>query len=262
MHNSQIWGWEIPVYLFLGGIAAGLMILSAITPRRESRAMRLLPLLAPVALSIGMAALFLDLDYKLHVFRFYTSFRVTSPMSWGSWILLAIYPATVLYAFNPTRTLQRANLILGIALGAYTGILLGTLSARPLWASMFLAPLFLVSGFSTAAAVTMFLPIADDEREVVRRWDVAAIAAEVVLLAFLFLDLAADARGRAAVAQFFGGSFTAPFWAFVVVIGLAAPLVLEIVETRRHLRPTALTPALLLIGGLALRWTFVAAGQM
>lgn len=262
MHNPHVWGWEIPVYLFLGGIAAGLMILSSIAPRRGSNAMRLLPLLAPVALSIGMAALFLDLGYKLHVFRFYTSFRVTSPMSWGSWILLAIYPVTVLYAFNPTRALQRANLILGIALGAYTGILLGSLSARPLWASMFLAPLFLVSGFSTAAAVTMFLPIADDEREAVRRWDVAAIAGEVVLLAFLFLDLAADARGRAAVAQFFGGPFTGPFWALVVVIGLAAPLVLEIVETRWHLRPTALTPALLLIGGLALRWTFVAAGQM
>ncbi len=260
--THPIWGWEIPVYLFLGGIAAGLMIISALAPRRESTAMQLLPFAAPLALSFGMLALFIDLDSKLHVFRFYTSFRVTSPMSWGSWILLAIYPATILYGFNPTRRLQRMNLILGIALGAYTGILLGTLSARPLWASLFLAPLFLVSGFSTAAAVTMILPIDDQEREVVRRWDVAAIVAEVFLLGFLFLDLAANARGRAAVAQFFGGSATAPFWALVVIAGLAVPLLLEMMESRRHLRATALAPAFLLIGGLALRWIFVAAGQM
>ena len=261
MHNAPIWGWEIPVYLFLGGLAAGLMILSALVPRRESAAMRLLPLAAPLALSIGMGALFLDLDGKLHVFRFYTALRVTSPMSWGAWILVAIYPVTILYGFAPTRALQRLNLILGVALGAYTGILLGTLSARPLWSSLFLAPLFLVSGFSTAAASTMLLPIDHEEHEVVRRWDIAAIVAEAVLLAFLFVDLAADARGRAAVAQFFGGSFTAVFWAFVVVVGLAVPLGLELVESRRHLRPALIAPVFLLIGGFALRWIFVAAGQ-
>ena len=97
----QIWGWEIPVYLFLGGMAAGLMIVSAliwrrVDPERRSTVMAWMPFAAPVVLSIGMGALFLDLEYKLHVFRFYTAFRPTSPMSWGSWILLAIYPLTLL----------------------------------------------------------------------------------------------------------------------------------------------------------------------
>ncbi len=257
----NIWGWEIPVYLFLGGLAAGLMIISAIAPRRESMAMRLLPFAAPLVLSIGMFALFLDLDSKLHVFRFYTAFRITSPMSWGAWILLAIYPATILYGFNPTRALQRANVILGIALGAYTGVLLATLGARALWGSLFLAPLFLVSGFSTAAALTMLLPIDEEERVTLRRWDLYAIVVELVVLAFFFIDVAGDERGRAAVALFFGGPYTAAFWAFVVVIGLAAPFFIEIVESRRHLRAAVLAPAFLLIGGFALRWIFVAAGQ-
>ena len=257
----NVWGWEIPVYLFLGGLAAGLMIISAIAPRRESWAMRLLPFAAPLVLSIGMLALFIDLDSKLHVWRFYTAFRITSPMSWGAWILIAIYPAAALYGLKPTRFLQRANLVLGIALGAYTGVLLATLSARALWGSLFLAPLFLVSGFSTAAALTMLLPVERDERETLRRWDLYAIVAEVIVLAFYFIDVASDERGRAAVAQFFGGPYTAPFFAFVVVIGLAAPFLIEIAESRRHLRAAALAPAFLLIGGFALRWIFVAAGQ-
>ena len=182
----HIWGWEVPVYLFLGGLAAGIMIFSALMGDRfpleqRSRWARWLPFAAPLLLSVGMLALMMDLEYKLHVYRFYLAFRVTSPMSWGSWILLGIYPATIglglanlqagevaaLGSWGPLRLLkgaigwghdfasrhrrgvQAANLVLGLGLGIYTGVLLGTLGARPAWNSALLGPLFLVSGLST-----------------------------------------------------------------------------------------------------------------
>lgn len=286
MHDPHIWGWEIPVYLFLGGLSAGLMIIAALAPKRESMAIRLLPFAAAAILSAGMFALFLDLENKVNVFRFYTAFRVTSPMSWGSWILLAIYPATLLYgiallvergrlrpripevlagfALRNIELLRKLNIGLGIALGAYTGVLLGTLGARALWASLLLAPLFLVSGFSTAAALAMLMPLHDEERETIRKWDVYAIALEIALLTTFFIDVAVNGglRGRHAVSLFFGGPWTAAFWAFVIILGLAAPLVLEIAEGRRHLRAAVVAPVFLLVGGFALRWIFVAAGQV
>ncbi len=90
----------MPVYLFLGGLTAGMIISTTLLswrfPMRRSRWVRWLPFVAPVLLSVGMFALFLDLEYKLHVFRFYTTFQWTSPMSWGSWILILIYPAVLL----------------------------------------------------------------------------------------------------------------------------------------------------------------------
>ena len=57
-----IWGWEIPVYLFLGGLTAGIMILTAIAGRQsargmQSRAMRLLPFAAPLLLLVGCLSL-------------------------------------------------------------------------------------------------------------------------------------------------------------------------------------------------------------
>lgn len=267
-----VWHWEIPVYLFLGGITAGLMILGATLGSRKgaSWSMRLLPLLAPVTLSAGMLALFLDLELKMHVFRFYTAFRITSPMSWGSWILVAVYPAAILLGLlrlgyvdtRHEKALERANLVLGVALGAYTGVLLATLSVRVLWSSALLGPLFLVSGFSTGAALVMLLPVTRDERHAVRRWDVAAIGIELLLLALFFVHLAGNGeRGRAAAEMFFGGTWTAVFWSIVVIAGLGVPLVLEVLESRRSLRPSFVTPALLLAGGLALRWILVAAGQ-
>jgi len=299
--HLHIWGWEIPVYLFLGGITAGLMIFSALlawrTPEDERSAWaRWLPLGAPIVLSLGMLALFMDLEFKQHVYRFFFSFEVTSPMSWGSWILVAVYPVTLLLglaqltddeaarlcSWGPLRvtrlgglvtlgrrwglpwapSLRWASLVLGISLGAYTGILLGTLGARPVWSSAILGPLFMVSGFSTGAALIMLLPVNHAEHGVLRRWDIGAIVLELGLLALFFLGLATTGdAGWRALQLFFGGSYTATFWTLVVTAGLAVPLAIEAFESLRGLRPTYVAPLLLLVGGLSLRWILVAAGQ-
>ena len=240
--NLHIWGWEIPVYLFLGGLTAGLMILAPLLAWRledkRSNWSRWLPFAAPLILSVGMFALLLDLEYKTHVFRFYTSFQWTSPMSWGSWILVLIYPAVLLlglayltpteveshagflgwtslknvvgrlrdFAIRHLRALEWSNLILGVALGAYTGILLGTLGARALWSSGLLGPLFLVSGLSTGAALFMLFPINKDEHHLVRNLDIAAIGLELVLLGLFFVDLmnGSGQVGRQAASLFLG----------------------------------------------------------
>ena len=295
--SLHIWGWEVPVYLFLGGLTAGVMILTALLGARAtrlSRWARWLPLAAPVVLSAGMLALFLDLAYKEHVYRFYLALRPTSPMSWGSWILLAIYPATLLlwlgqltedeaaslsgsapvrplgrlllaaraWAVPRLSGLRRANVLLGMALGGYTGLLLGTLGARAAWSSAMLGPLFLASGVSTGAAFLMLFPVDHSEHARLRGWDLAAVVTELALLGlFLVGLLTGGASGRAAAALFLGGPYTAAFWALVVLAGLLVPLALETLEARRGLRPTLLAPVLLLTGGLALRWVLVGAGQ-
>src|SRR5512138_309798 len=97
----HVWGWEVPLYLFLGGLAAGVMILTSLLLAREgerSRPARWLPLAVPVLVSLGMGALFLDLEKKIHVLRFYLAFRWTSPMSWGAWVLVLVYPVSILTA--------------------------------------------------------------------------------------------------------------------------------------------------------------------
>lgn len=262
---------------------------------RWSRWSRWLPLAAPVLLSVGMLALFLDLENKVHVFRFYLAFRVTSPMSWGSWILLGIYPAAMglglanlsageaatLAGWGPLRLLRRgiewthglavehrqglqtANLILGIGLGVYTGILLGTLGARAAWNSALPGPLFLVSGMSTGAALMMLFPLDHEEHAWLQRWDMGAIILEGVLL-FLFivtLSTGGGQGGKDAAGMLLGGRYTAPFWALVIIAGLAVPLVMELAESARKLSPTRMASALILTGGLGLRWIIVLAGQ-
>lgn len=94
----HIWGWQIPVYLFLGGMVAGFMIISGYFTlkghhKHSDFSSFYLPHISLVFLTAGIFALFLDLEHKLFVWRLYLTFEPTSPMSWGSWILLLVYPA-------------------------------------------------------------------------------------------------------------------------------------------------------------------------
>jgi protein NrfD len=293
----HVWGWEIPVYLFLGGLAAGTMIVGTLLAGRRgerSAAGRWLMFAPAALLSLGMLALFLDLSRKVHVWRFYLAFRVTSPMSWGAWILLVVFPVSLLtalagleeeqarrveallarvglggaaraaqaYALGRAATLRRANVLLGAGLGVYTGILLSTLGARALWASALLGPLFLVSGASTGAAFMLLFRLSGEERHAVERWDRVAIGVELALLSLFLVGLATGGgASRQAAALLLGGPFTAQFWTLVVASGLLVPLLLGPVQSRLALRATAVAPALVLAGGLALRWILVAAGQ-
>lgn len=290
-----IWGWEIPVYLFLGGVVAGMMILLALMELRSghrprSVASQLMPAVAVALLSLGMGTLFLDLEHKLHVLRFYTTFEPTSPMSWGSWILLLVYPILLLQLLGgmgeglraATRALlgQRlgggllafadahrrgvliAAMAVGAGLGIYTGLLLGTMHARLQWSSAALGPLFLTSGLSTGAALLLLFPLHKDEAQALVRWDSIAIVVEMLLIGVMLLGLVTDGGpARMAARNLLGGPWTPYFWSLVILAGLVTPLLLNLLEMRAHLKATFVAPALVLLGGLALRWIIVAAGQ-
>jgi protein NrfD len=98
----HIWHWQIPLYLFLGGLAAGVLFFAALySIRNESEkyptAVKIAPILAPIALILGLFALFLDLKHKLFFWRLYTVIRLESPMSWGAWVLMIITPLSMIW---------------------------------------------------------------------------------------------------------------------------------------------------------------------
>jgi protein NrfD len=305
----HVWHGEVPVYLFLGGLTAGIMVLCGAwllqrPPERHdrSRALALLPWAAPVLLSVGMLFLWLDLENRLNVLRFYTVLRPASPMSWGAWILLLIYPASLLLAWRTTppelrvcplslfsrryarsrfgaaaqrrfarltrfaerhtRTIALANIMLGAALGVYTGVLLGTLGARPLWSSPLLGPLFLVSGMSTGAAFMLLHPLRRSERALLGRADAVLIVLELGIIG-LWLSglLTGGAASRDAAHALLGGSYTVAFWTLVIVLGLLTPLLASLLELRHGSVPGRAAALLVLAGGFALRWILVSAGQ-
>jgi formate-dependent nitrite reductase membrane component NrfD len=291
-----IWTWEIAFYLFLGGMTAGILIFAAITHlvRRTDdnpfTAWRL-PLWAPIVLSAGMTTLFLDLEYKLHVFRFYTTLQPASPMSWGSWVLLLVYPASLLLIAATLRQgypglarwAERLPLIsplldmaerqryaialwtvpIAVALGIYTGILLSGFSARPFWNTSILGPLFLMSGMSAAAAAVLLFAKSHRERHLFVRVDIVLILIELLLIGLLVIGLASGAEVQLrALEMIAGGEYTVPFWVWFVGIGLLVPLLLELWELRRPTALALIAPILILAGGYLLRHLVIDLGQL
>jgi formate-dependent nitrite reductase membrane component NrfD len=288
----RVWGWQVPVYLFLGGWVAGMMIIAGYfllrgRHREDTCVCAVLPALSVAVLTLGMAALFLDLEHKLYVWRLYTTFQITSPMSWGAWILLLVYPALIAaFTARPpalvrelwpafgawsdalaeprrVRAIAVVNIVLGVGLGIYTGVLLSSLGARPFWNSALLGPLFLVSGLSTSAAFTHLVARNVGERELLAKTDNVFLVIELFVLGLLLVGLLSSSQAQVAAARLvLGGPFTGVFWVLVVGAGIVTPLIIQFLAVSHRIQHTPLGPILVMAGGLALRFVVVAVGQV
>jgi formate-dependent nitrite reductase membrane component NrfD len=178
----------VVVYLFLGGLGAGLFIFSALmtflpNPRYKPLA-RAAAILAPFPVAIGAGLLIFDLGSPQRFWRLFTTVQWTSPMSMGSWLLIVftgvafLHLLLTVYPVRPEglrfgrrflrlpgeatrRTLRRLLAAVGtplaVGVGIYTGVLLGAVPARPFWNTPMVAMLFLFSALSTAAATLLIV---------------------------------------------------------------------------------------------------------
>lgn len=292
----HVWTWEISVYLFFGGMTAGIMFFSALMLllRKDQEApfaVNSLALLGPVVLSVGMTTLFLDLEMQWHVHRFYMAFVPTSPMSYGAWILMLVYPIAILQILSTLRAgypavagpvdrfflgrvvldlaerfrrpIAWAAIPVAIALGIYTGILLSAFSARPFWNTGLLGPLFLVSGLSTGAALNALLSRHHAERLLFTRIDIGLIVGELVIVALLLVNMATSAGAQLeALGNLFEGGYAVAFWGVFISLGLVVPLLLDYFEVKGLVvRLAVIAPVLVLLGGYMLRAIAVNLGQ-
>lgn len=289
----NIWHWQIPSYLFLGGLAAGILFFAGFytimgKENKMSTTVKVAPMIAPIALMLGLFFLFLDLRHKLYFWQLYTTIRLESPMGWGSWVLMIMTPISIIWSasyvkelfpdwdwkFKILNTFEAwviKNRILiawpmaiyAVILGIYTGILLSAFNARPLWNTSILGPLFLVSGMSTGVAVILLLSKDHKERKIMSRIDILLIVIELFFITHLLMGFRAGSEAQIDAANLFlGGSFTAPFFAFVVLLGLIFPAVLEVLELRGYKVPIFIPAVLILLGGLIFRFLIVEAGQI
>lgn len=306
----HIWHWQIPIYLFLGGLAAGILFFAALyTIQKKDNlyptAVKWVPFFVPFLIVIGLLMLFLDLKHKLYFWQLYTVIRLQSPMSWGAWTLLIITPISILWCLMYLQDLldlwkgknKFADAIVNwttnmmnkfkwiykfidwikkykialawlmiyyaVILGIYTGILLSAFNARPLWNTSILGPLFMVSGFSTAAASIMWISKDYNEKKAFGKIDLVLIGIELFFIIHMFMGFLASTEVQIESAKLFlGGEFTTSFWVFVVGIGLVVPAVLEGLKLYGYKIPVFIPASMILLGGLILRFIMVEAGQV
>lgn len=278
-------------YLFLGGTGAGLAaVLSALelaNPRwrRPGASVgRLAGALAlpgelyarawpacVVVLAVGVLCLVADVGRPDRLLALFAAPALT-PMAVGAWALAAALvlaaafsAASLLDGWEPPGALMRALALAGAAAGlvaaAYTGMLLSSLASVAAYQTPLLPTVLTLSSVSCGLACVFAAVVFVESRYAYVRAlgalsgaDTLVAALEALALAAYVAWLFAGAATRAAADALVAGGLAPLFWGGLVVVGLAAPLVLERFLTHGNARTQLLWAAgCLLAGGLALR---------
>jgi formate-dependent nitrite reductase membrane component NrfD len=188
--KEPVWKPVIPFYLFTGGIAGGCAVLHGVARLAgHERLARTALYVGAAADAVSPALLVSDLGRPERFLNMLRVFKVTSPMSVGSWLLFvsggASNTAAALEALGVLPSLKQlaetVSFLVGPGLATYTGTLL-TDTAIPVWheARRELPWLFGASATATAGAATaLFLP--PEEAGPARRLAIASVAAELAL---------------------------------------------------------------------------------
>jgi Polysulphide reductase, NrfD len=134
------WTWEIPFYFFFGGMAGAAAPYALLAELRgEDDVARRAWLVALLGIAASPGLLISDLGRPERFHHMLRVFKVTSPMSVGSWILSATGGTVALGAarsllgrFPRLGRVDAAAAVLGPALASYTAVLVADTSV-PVW---------------------------------------------------------------------------------------------------------------------------------
>jgi formate-dependent nitrite reductase membrane component NrfD len=297
MVKSPLWSWYIPGYFWLGGIAGGAAAIGAVARlfggpggRETARHARYL------SLGLGMicpALLIADLHRPERFYRMLRVFKVSSPLSVGTWILTAfglVSGALVVHQaaeddviirresrlgwlarkLIPAGPLTALHGLLGLGLGGYTGVLLA-ITAVPLWAAggLLLGPLFLATSLASGAGALTLLSLAFGKRD--RASEHVRGSIETVEMVSTASQVALALARDALVTRRINKPLRRGLWGGVYRFGaigggMATPLTLRI--AMRLLGPrsartiSGIAATLALLGALAERFAIVEAGKV
>jgi hypothetical protein len=267
--NPPVWTWEIPLYFWFGGIAAGSSFVALACDLAGDEAS------AAVARKVALAALLpspplliLDLGRPERFYNMLRIFKPRSPMSMGAWALSVFgglassaVVADLLGRPREAKLLGAANAVVGGYLGSYTGVLLAS-TAVPVWgrSRMLLGPIFISTATATGAAATRLalvatgLPVGHPTRRALGTVETAAMGTELVLSVINERRLGPLASGLEHGTP--GRLFTTAKWA------ARAGLALRFARKRGGPRVHHIASLLYLTAGLLFRYAWVGAGRV
>jgi hypothetical protein len=170
--KEPVWTWEVPCYFFAGGLAGASASLGlGARLAGNHRLARAAWTVSGAGATAGVPLLVADLGRPERFLYMLRMFKVTSPLSVGSWVLAATGPAAVGAVVSDRlgifprlgRAAEVAAGLLGPALATYTGALVAD-TAVPVWheAGRELPFVFAGSAAASAGAAAVLLTPAGD----------------------------------------------------------------------------------------------------
>lgn len=242
------WRWIIAGYLFLAGLGAGAYVTGVVADWMGGDWEPLAKIgvvLGFPCVFVGCGLLILDLGAPKNMWRAFLK-PGTSWMARGTIIISLFMIVSFIHAVFwvwPLAGLDQAvglrtlisivGAILAICTAIYTGILLGASRPIAFWSTAMLPLLFLVSALSTGAMAVILagtltgVPHAG-AMAMLTRVDILLIILEVFVLLFFFQATHRVPESRASAQIVLTGSVAPLFWFGVALMGLLAPLCIEL----------------------------------
>ena len=261
--KEPVWISTIPAYFYVGGATGAALALAAATSfSGDDAAMRALGrkcrALGFAGAIVSSALLIADLGRPKRFLHMLRVFRPTSPMSVGSWVLVATGgAATCSFLPGPVgRASALAAGVLGAPLAGYTAVLLCN-TAVPLWHSTTrtLPILFIASAITSAASLLDLVVTAPRETRVVRRFGIVGKVAELIAAELVARDASRNPRVGAPLHRGPSGAlFRAAKLLTMASLGVA------LVPTK-HRAPRVIAGILGTLGAVAVRFSIFHAGK-
>ena len=254
--------------------------------------------MSPVLVLIGLAFLLTKMGRPMHLPLTYFHFNPSSPLWWGG----VFQPIFLIGAFfyakkwnqaeekekDPSRMYLGVVMgVLALIVGAYHGLLLGVVTARPLWSAGPTVVSAIFAFISTGTAAVMLVHLIRmkmagrlTEEDPSKRFFRDMALARAVMLSALLIQLGTfflwylslktgslQAREALAAAN---EAYGTTFWALGITIGLVIPLALIAlaflregkVLVKRQVPILFATCVMILIGGYYFRLSVVLGGQV
>jgi formate-dependent nitrite reductase membrane component NrfD len=187
--KEPVWTWEIPMYFFTGGLAGASASLAwGAHLRGNEQLARRAWLISLAGLGVSPVFLISDLGKPARFLNMLRMFKVTSPMSVGTWIVTAAAGGVTGATVNSWtglfprlgRVARPAGGILGLPLATYTAALIAQ-TAVPVWHEARVTLPFIFAGGAAASAGAAAVAMTPaDHAAPARRLAVAGCAAELI----------------------------------------------------------------------------------
>jgi len=278
-------GVPIATYFYLTGLSAGSFIISTFAYGFGMSKFKPLGkigvVMATLLLGIAPMILLIDLEQPLRFWHLIFYLRVTSPITWGTF-LLTLYPMNcVVYGYfmvkgdmKRTKIFGLIGIPLALMVHGYTGFILALGKARVLWNTAIMPPIFLVSAMVSGIAMMILVVIIKDyiiQRK--RKHDptliydlgkflVASIVLDLILIGMdLTVLLTSTTEAYRAALMLLNGEFSFLFLGVELTLGAIIPLFLLLSPLTKHWIPGfALASVLVMIGIFAMRCIMVIGG--
>jgi formate-dependent nitrite reductase membrane component NrfD len=268
------WSGAYAIYFFVIGISAAMFFFSALSwYRAEFQSIRMQAFYASFALlAAGGLLLIGDLSQPLRFMNTmnpaYLNF--SSPLAWGSLNLISFGVVSAAYFMTMrkndeamSRKLAVAGALLGLCLPIYTGFDLTVHQNRPVWNTPLMPVLFVALSLLSGAAVATFIAKGEKLLVMLRRFMLWSAGAVVAMLVSLLGTTAYGGSGAELTFMFMtSGTLGVVFVGLGLLAGTVAPIAVLLTDYGRQQSGMMAAGALLLVGGMALRYSILIGGQI